>query len=812
MQVDQHGTAFLVHTSLAGADASGRPGNVFNHVLVLPDLVAQLLAGQPRPLEWYRSPGWLTPYGADAVRTASIGRTALLPGPVVSRASVARFLSRLADAPTLGALLDAVATALAGGPRVVLVADQDEAVHWLAAVCFLAPPQQQAGLSLSTFERAHTLRSGASGALLSVMPRRDRDQLTNLEQHVLIDPLTQRPADGATWRLALGSAPLGPWSALGQALATGTEAVLVDRLLLLDELSTSHPRATAADPMWPLAVVVAESSASSSAQSGSKQVLINVALTAVDHDDADTVRTVLLALEAAAATTVESSWAAWAGLPSQDLCQGNVAWFFERYLALLVGDQQRLQGHWPPDTVDLTGYDDAALQGRLTSTIEAQLVALPDRVGDPVTLSVLNLRLLDLAGLLGIGPALAETPTAKAVVVQLSMLLSGRSAGTIVAACGPVLPQTTRLLLPGLGPLLPGAAGSGRQLKATVADWLLAGTGGNDAGTDRARNALAVMLGEQWMPSGLPQQRAGAALNEVSWDQPWTPAELLEVLNGLAERPDLDVQRLVHNALLRSDLGDPAAVALAVGLLDTELPDRILSVPVRQLAQVHRCCAFDWWRAGRNTWADSAELLLSGLALLHDLVRLPPHLVTQLRPQLVSAAVRALGWSPDDRQSALQSDLLVRLGEVADLHLVTEGLIDALEPLAEMLRHHERLGRVVCLQVARVQLSDRVTRTGVPTEALPLLFQPLADADRPTRELDSLGWVALSLSLHSQPSPKDWLESVLQDVNPLDGCQLQQRDAWVAQALHRAAQLVSSSSPAPITEKPPRSAPWQRPD
>lgn len=473
VQADPHGTAFVVHTSLAGPDASGRPGNVFNHVLVLPGLVDGVLAGQPRPLEWWRSPGWLTPYGADAVRAASIGRTALLPGPAVSRASVARFLRRQADSPVLGALFDAVAGALAGGPQVVLAADQEEGVHWLAAVSFLAPPQQQANLSLSTYERAHTLQSGAPGALLSILPRNDLTGLTSLGGRLLIDARTQQPASGSWWRCALGSAPVGAWSTLGQALATATDAGLIDRLLLLlDELSGDHPRATAADPRWPLAVVVAESTGSGPARAAAQQVLVGVPLGALDRTDEHTAGTVLLALQDVAGTTAQSTWAALCSLPSQDLREPNVGWFYERYVALLAGDPRRLQGSWPPETLDPVADDDPGRPGRLAATIETQLAALPDLVTDPVVLSVVNLRLLDLAGLLRVTPAVASTPTAQAVVTQLSMLLAGRSAGAIVAACGPVLRQTTRLLLPSLGASSPGAGGPGRPLDPAVLHWL----------------------------------------------------------------------------------------------------------------------------------------------------------------------------------------------------------------------------------------------------------------------------------------------------------------------------------------------------
>ena len=59
------GTMVWWHHAPAGVDGSGRPGNVFTHVLVGhhgPDLGDQTgTSPGARPIDWWRSPGWLTP-------------------------------------------------------------------------------------------------------------------------------------------------------------------------------------------------------------------------------------------------------------------------------------------------------------------------------------------------------------------------------------------------------------------------------------------------------------------------------------------------------------------------------------------------------------------------------------------------------------------------------------------------------------------------------------------------------------------------------------------------------------------------------
>jgi hypothetical protein len=145
------------HTVPAGSDNTRRPGNVFAHALLDRD---PDVAPHHRPIQWWRSPQWLCPYGAAAVARAVLPDEAPGPGAAVTKDSVVAFALdtstwRLA---TLFGLLDAVGAALDGGAPVVLgVESVDAAAQWIGLVSFLISPGTAARLNFSTFDRADQL-------------------------------------------------------------------------------------------------------------------------------------------------------------------------------------------------------------------------------------------------------------------------------------------------------------------------------------------------------------------------------------------------------------------------------------------------------------------------------------------------------------------------------------------------------------------------------------------------------------------------------------------------------------------------------
>ncbi|HST81281.1 MAG TPA: hypothetical protein VLL08_06045 [Kineosporiaceae bacterium] len=170
-----------------------------SHVLIDPQPEARALApGFVRPIELWRAPRWQRPSSVNMFRDndnravasvsadsgevanhaggehhtgdatgsgrASGTRTRADPladlrlpvGGVITLASVVDFVSDASAVRlgALGALLDAVAAALAGGPSVVLAApDADQGALWIGAVSFFAPPATCLRLSFSTYER-----------------------------------------------------------------------------------------------------------------------------------------------------------------------------------------------------------------------------------------------------------------------------------------------------------------------------------------------------------------------------------------------------------------------------------------------------------------------------------------------------------------------------------------------------------------------------------------------------------------------------------------------------------------------------------
>lgn len=150
------------HTTSAGQDSSGRPGNVFAHVLL--DRGPAAPVPPLRPSDLILAPQWLRPFGAQAVLGAALREVPPPPWAdvVLGRSEVVAFL---VDEATwrpglLAALLDAVHAAMAApdGPPVVLaVTDPERGVRWIAAVCHLMSAGTSRRLFWSTHERASGL-------------------------------------------------------------------------------------------------------------------------------------------------------------------------------------------------------------------------------------------------------------------------------------------------------------------------------------------------------------------------------------------------------------------------------------------------------------------------------------------------------------------------------------------------------------------------------------------------------------------------------------------------------------------------------
>jgi len=246
------------HTVPAGSDNSGRPGNVFAHTLLDREPDAK---PRHRPIQWWRSPQWLCPYGAAAVARAMLPEEPPRPGAAVTKDSVVAFALdtstwRLA---TLFGLLDAVGAALDGGAPVVLgVESVEAAAQWIGLVSYLMSPGTAARLNFSTFDRADQLGPALRNT-----------------QHLTAVPVVDLPGvpvgvividESATLSLGeLGGEPhrtetgqpiaVTPWSAMAQVVLLEPRAARV----VLDDIDRygAQVEDNALPPAWPMAMAVA---------------------------------------------------------------------------------------------------------------------------------------------------------------------------------------------------------------------------------------------------------------------------------------------------------------------------------------------------------------------------------------------------------------------------------------------------------------------------------------------------------------------------------------------------------------------------
>ncbi len=232
----------------AGADASGRQGNVFTHVVVG--------EGPRRPAALTASPGWLAPFGAHEVASATLRHP---PRPVDLVESTRRLLDEGPGWPlgTLAVVADAVVAALGDRGAVALVCETtQEAADWVGALALCCSPRTGARLSYSTFERASSGRAWAGDGLrLVCIPRSDLEAALDLPDVVVVDPLgdVEVAEPGQHHRCGTGqTVPATEWSAL-IVDQLGDTAELAAVVTDIDGLA-EHVGDTDLALVWPLAM------------------------------------------------------------------------------------------------------------------------------------------------------------------------------------------------------------------------------------------------------------------------------------------------------------------------------------------------------------------------------------------------------------------------------------------------------------------------------------------------------------------------------------------------------------------------------
>ncbi|MCT7366647.1 GAP1-N2 domain-containing protein [Mycolicibacterium llatzerense] len=246
------------HSVPAGTDSTGRPGNVLAHALI------DRLAAHPgdRPIERWRSPQWLCPFGAAAVARATLPTTAPTPAGAVSRDSVVAFLfdPTIWRMGTLFGLLDAVAAAMSGGPPVVLgTTSPDAAAQWIGLISYLMSPATAATLNFSTFDRVEAIGQALhAGYHVTAVPVCDLDAVDHHTLVVIDETATVSLGElgGEPHRTSGGQAiAVTAWSSMAQVVLI--EPTMAARVFA----AIDHHAAKAGDarlhPAWPMAMAVA---------------------------------------------------------------------------------------------------------------------------------------------------------------------------------------------------------------------------------------------------------------------------------------------------------------------------------------------------------------------------------------------------------------------------------------------------------------------------------------------------------------------------------------------------------------------------
>lgn len=263
------------HTSLAGPDSAGRPGNVFAHVLL--DREASDMAQNPRPIELWQSSRWLTPYGGPAVSAAMLSDEVPGTGGAVTAESVVRFVCDVdrRRLRTLCGLLDAVSATLDGGPAVVIgVESADTAAQWIGAVSFMMSRGTAGRLGFSTFDRSSDLEDLLrSGLHLVAMPRAD---LADVPPAVVVvddaEPITLGELNGrqhCTYRRQ--EIAVTAWSAM--ARVAFIDPISAAQLLLDIDKSASGLVDAGLPPALPMAISALDRSWGADVASEAKSVI-----------------------------------------------------------------------------------------------------------------------------------------------------------------------------------------------------------------------------------------------------------------------------------------------------------------------------------------------------------------------------------------------------------------------------------------------------------------------------------------------------------------------------------------------------------
>lgn len=241
----------LTYAVNAGVDSTGRPGNVFSHILIdrRPDTL--------RPIDLWKSPSFARPVSVDDILKTSIDPTPAV-GPLGSVATTASVLRTPGYVEPILAAADALVHAQ-GKHTLVLVTDrQDWAAIIIMALQYLMSPSLARHMAFSLYERATAL----TGQLHVVaVPACDLEAVeSNDYAYILRDGDVPRIESDAHIMAAGPAIPVTDFSRLIRALIAD-ETNLGTHLEDLTGMDAWAEVAPAEDvsPAWALAGLIAHS-------------------------------------------------------------------------------------------------------------------------------------------------------------------------------------------------------------------------------------------------------------------------------------------------------------------------------------------------------------------------------------------------------------------------------------------------------------------------------------------------------------------------------------------------------------------------
>lgn len=142
------GRAVIAQARYKGMDYSGRYGNYFTHALISTDPQSDIGSHSFLPIELWMSENWAS---EPALTTVLPARDEMQPGGQITPEDVLGFLFQCERIKYLPAFLTAVARALGGERRIVIVDDDQNVALWIAAACYALPGHLALQVTFNTY-------------------------------------------------------------------------------------------------------------------------------------------------------------------------------------------------------------------------------------------------------------------------------------------------------------------------------------------------------------------------------------------------------------------------------------------------------------------------------------------------------------------------------------------------------------------------------------------------------------------------------------------------------------------------------------